>query len=63
MIKQVQREKSYESNSDSNICTVLHLPFCMLCYFLRMEMIPCNMEYYKSQCYIMPLASLLWLIP
>ena len=37
MFKNVKHLKKYESNSNINICKISHLPFHMLCYFLRMK--------------------------
>ena len=40
----VQPLKKDESNSNINICKILHLPFDVLYYFLIMKMIPCEMH-------------------
>ena len=51
--------KNYESNSNSNICKILHLPFDMLCYFPIMEIIPCEMHWYESLCPIVISVSII----
>ena len=37
--------KNDKSNSNNNICNILHLPFYMLFYFLKRIMIPCKMHW------------------
>ena len=51
--------KNDESNSNINICKILHLPFDMLCYFIERIMIPCKIHRYESICPIMISFSML----